>query len=291
MHQAMSVIRNLPADQYHAIKAVSAGMVWTLDSECPLKAWLGSPWNPNQTRAEAKHFDIGTAVHLSVLEPERLEERVVLVRGLTKKGDPSPGYASQDARDQRDMAYAAGKTPLLPEEREIVLGMHEAIARQRRIWDLFSDGDAEITLQWEWDGLPCKCRPDFLAADASYILDLKSANTVNPRTVASKMEKEGWFVRAPWYMAGAKMTTGTMPKSYKFVAVEKDPPHLCEVFDIDIRAMVQGEQIIGRALSIIAKCQETGRWPSYGNGETITLSRPTWAAYQHNEREEDGDFQ
>lgn len=288
----MTITRDLPASEYHAIKAVSAGMVWTLDSECPLKAWLGSPWNPNQTRIETKNFNIGTAVHLAVLEPDCLEDRVVIVRGVTKRGTPSPGYASLDAQEQRDAAYAGGKTPLLPEEREIVLGMHEAIARKRQIWDLFSNGDAEVTLQWEWNGLPCKCRPDFLAADGSYILDLKSANTVNPRALSRKLETEGWFVRAPWYMAGAKMATGRMPDAYKFVVVEKDLPHVSEVFDIDIRALVQGEQIIGRALDIIAKCQKSGRWPSYSeNGETITLSRPSWAEFQHADRDEAGDFQ
>lgn len=277
-----SVIRNLPAEQYHAIKAVSAGMVWTIDSECPMKAWLGSPWNPALEHEDATHFDIGTAVHLAVLEPHLFGERIAL-HGFDD-------YKTKDARLARDDAYAAGKTPLKPAENQIVLGMREALARRKDIWRLFADGDSEITLQWEWNGLPCKARPDFLAADGSYILDLKSAITVNPKALARKLENEGWFVRAPWYMDGARMATGVMPTTYKFVVVEKEPPHLCEVLDIDIRALVQGEQIIGRALPIIAECQKSGHWPSYGNGQTITLNRPTWAEYSHADRDAAGDF-
>lgn len=278
-----SVIRNLPAEEYHAIKAVSAGMVWTLDSECPLKAWLGSPWNPNQTREDATHFDVGTAVHLAVLEPHLFAERVAL-HGFDD-------YKTKIAREARDEAYIAGRTPLKPSEYQTVLGMHEALEKKKHIWRLFAEGDSEITLQWDWNGLPCKCRPDRLAADGSYIVDLKSAITVNPKALARKLESEGWFVRAPWYLAGAKMATGIMPTAYKFVVVEKDPPHICEVFDIDIRSMVQGEQIIGRALTLIGECFKTGRWPSYSApGQTITLSRPTWAEFQHADRDEAGDF-
>ncbi len=64
---------SVPAAEYHAIKALSAGFVWEFDAECPRKAWLASPWNEARRSVNATHFDIGTAAHLAILEPDTFE--------------------------------------------------------------------------------------------------------------------------------------------------------------------------------------------------------------------------
>lgn len=280
----MTVIRDLPADQYHAIKALSAGMIWTLDSECAAKAWLASPWNPAREAETAPHFDVGTAAHLAVLEPHLFDERVV-AHGFKD-------YRSRAAQAARDSAYAAGKTPLKPEEHQIVLGMREAITRHPEARDLFSSGDAEISMSWDWNGLPCKLRADYLPSRNETVVDLKTAITCNPQAVQRKIETEGWFVRAAWYLSGVEEATGIRPISYKFVVVEKDPPHLCEVFELDDNALLQGEQIIMRALKTAKECFRAQRWPTYSgrSGGVIRLSRPNWARFQHADREAEGEF-
>lgn len=280
-----SITRNLPAPEYHAIKAMSAGMAWTMDSECPLKAWLESPWNVAREASTATHFDIGTAAHLAVLEPHLFSERVV-----THEFDT---YQKKEAREIRDAAYQLGKTPLKPAERDVVMGIHSSVERHKEASRLFRNGDAEISLEWEWNGIPCKCRPDYLPDNLKYVVDLKTANSVNPRVVSRALERDGWFVRAPWYLGGIKAVTGTMPDKYLFVVVEKDDPHMVEVFELEERAIVQGEQIVMRALNLFADCMETGVWPTYsGNqGGIIKVGRPTWAEYQHADRDEAGDFQ
>ena len=54
----MTVTHSLPAERYHAIRAVSAGMIATFDAECPFKAWRSSPWNPARV-TENEPFDKG----------------------------------------------------------------------------------------------------------------------------------------------------------------------------------------------------------------------------------------
>jgi hypothetical protein len=282
---------SMPASDYHALKALSAGMIWEFDSECPLKAWLASPWNPDREPVNARHFDIGTAAHLAVLEPHDLEARTVIVQGVTKKGEPSPGYASAAAKEQRAAAYEAGLTPLLPEEMDIVRGVQAAVIAHPKASELFRDGGiAEGSLTWEWNGMTCKCRPDFITPNYRYLLDLKSANTCNPRAVARKAFNEGWFVRASWYMGGVKEATGTFPDKYLFVVVEKDAPHIVEIFELDDRALIYGDQIIERTLKRIVGCFSEGRWPGYGDGGITKLALPSWAEFQRAEREETGDF-
>lgn len=41
----------------------------------------------------------------------KFDDQTVLVEGFTKDGKPSAGYAATDAKEQRDAAYDAGKTP------------------------------------------------------------------------------------------------------------------------------------------------------------------------------------
>jgi hypothetical protein len=281
----------MPMADYHAIKALSAGFVWTFDSECPFKAWMTSPWNPDREPENARHFDIGTAAHLAVLEPNDLAARTAIVRGVTKKGEPSPGYASADAKEQRDAAYAAGITPLLPEEMDTVHGLQKAIREHRMARSLLIGGESEVTMTWEWDGLPCKCRADHLpSTHGSWMVDLKTAISANPKAVARKAFNEGWFVRAAWYMAGHKEARGVLPAKYLFVVVEKDPPHLVEVYEMDNRALMYGDQIILKTLKRAQECFASDKWPGYGDGGITTLALPSWAEFQRAEREENGEF-
>lgn len=268
---------SMPADEYHAIKALSAGFVWTFDSECPRKAWIASPWNPNREAVNARHFDIGTAAHLAVLEPDDLEARTVVVRGVTKKGEPSAGYASAAAKEARATAYEAGLTPLLPEEMDTVQAIHAAIHDHRMAKGVLTGGEAEVTLTWKWNGIPCKCRPDYLpVTHGSWMIDLKTAISANPKAIARKAFNEGWFVRAAWYMAGHKEARGVLPAKYLFVVVEKDAPHIVEIYELDTAALMLGDRIIERTLARVAECFSADRWPGYGDGEITTLRLPSW---------------
>lgn len=275
-------ISYISAPEYHAIKALSAGMVWTFDSECPLKAWLKSPWNPDRQPENSAHFDIGTAAHLAVLEPNLLAERVMV--------HEFSAYRSNAAKATRDEARDAGKIPLRADEWVVVEGIQKALKRHPIARRLFRDGSAEISLTWDWNGVPCKCRPDYLAADHSYVVDLKTAISAHPKAVARKALNEGWFVRASWYLPGIRDVTGDLPEKYLFVVVEKEAPHLIEVFELDTRALIYGEQIIGRTMRQVTECLASDIWPSYGTDGITEISLPRWSEFDRAEREEAGEF-
>ncbi len=137
----MTITHSLPADKYHAIRAVSAGMVHTFDNECAFKAWRASPWNSNRTHENNTAFTIGTAAHLAVLEPHELAERTVLV-GFDD-------YRTKEARSIRDDAWASGLTPLKPAEWQTILDIRTAIEASEA-WPLFQNGASEVTMTWEY---------------------------------------------------------------------------------------------------------------------------------------------
>src|SRR5438105_1843045 len=106
------VTTNLPAAEYQAMRALSASGAWVLAEDCPAKFLWRSPWNPLWQGADKTEFDIGTAAHLAVLEPDQFTARTQLVA--------ASDYRSTKARELRDTARAEGKVPLLLWQHDIV---------------------------------------------------------------------------------------------------------------------------------------------------------------------------
>lgn len=275
----MTVIHALPAPEYHAQRALSAGMIHTFDAECPAKAYRASPWNPNRKPTNASHFDIGTAAHLATLEPTELSNRVV-VHGFDD-------YRTKEARSIRDDAWAEGLTPLKPAEWESVQEIARAIDNSDAA-SLFQRGNGEVTMRWEWSGLPCKLRADYLPDSCEYLVDLKTCRSANPEAFSRAVWNFGYHIRAAWYLAGAEAAMTVRPEHYYFVCVEVEPVGLVTVYELDAGALHRGDQIIARTIPRIGECLASGEWPGYAGG---VIGLPSWSEFRLADREEAGDFQ
>jgi hypothetical protein len=121
-----------------------------------------SPLNPAalQRKNQKGSSTFGTAAYLAVLEPDLYSKLAVHV--------PLDTYHKAGPREMRDAAWIAGQTPLKPSEIEIVDGVRDAIQHRPDVARLFTAGQAEVTIQWEMDGVPCRCRPTMLARMASF---------------------------------------------------------------------------------------------------------------------------
>jgi hypothetical protein len=102
-----------------------------LVGDVPALYWSRSAFNPAALqRKNQKEFDIGTAAHVAVLEPDLYSELVVHV--------PLDTYHKAEAREMRDAAWIAGQTPLKPSEIEIVDGVRDAIQHRPDVARLFT---------------------------------------------------------------------------------------------------------------------------------------------------------
>lgn len=288
------IVRNLSESDYHALLALSASGIWALsdiNEGCGLKFWLGSPWNPDRAAVNAAHFDIGTAAHLAVLEPDRVEERVVL-HGHDE-------YRSGAAKAARDDAYAAGKIPLKPAEWAQVERMRRAIMADPIARGAFTvDGEAEVTAQWtDRDyGVPCKARADRVLDGGRILVDLKTASSAHPIGFARAIWDHGYFSRAAWYLDGWEAATGRRPEEYWFVVVEKKEPHLVAVHKLPEKDQEWGRIVNQMAVATFADCMARGEWPGYrppgaGRSRAFVTGLPTWATYQLHDATEAGAFQ
>ncbi len=67
---------------------------------------------------------------------------------------------------------------------------------------------------------------------------------------------------------------------FVFLAIESEPPYVCEPYRIDAAAEERGYQLRDRAMQKQAQCIADGTWPGYSDGTTISsLTLPGWAFY------------
>jgi hypothetical protein len=299
------------AEAYHAREAVSAGFCWDIVSSCPAQAWYDSVFNPDwreiRARAEAKRrksgrdeFDIGTAVHLAVLESHIFAERCSLV--------PYSDWTTKHSRDIRNQCVADGKVPLLPKNYELVQTMREAIEQSDAAEYFFGAGESEVSYTWDADGIACKARADRIVPGA--IVDLKTAVSASPEAFQRAMVRYGHHLRAAWYIDGwCSQHAGMNSRDidYLYVVPAKTEPHLVSIFkveDVDtvfepgferydrVSALERGRMLCRKALSEIRRARETGVWSGYGReGERInTVSLPAFAEHQLADMEAEGEL-
>ena len=121
-------ILQLSAPHYHALEAVSASLLWNIcgPDGCLALARYTSTWlNPDYVPPHDEIMENGTAVHLALLEPEQLAERVTVI--------DADSFLSKKARELREDAYANGLIPLLADrERGVLRAGRVVLARVRR---------------------------------------------------------------------------------------------------------------------------------------------------------------
>ncbi|HEX3884783.1 MAG TPA: PD-(D/E)XK nuclease-like domain-containing protein [Stellaceae bacterium] len=276
-----NVVRDMPEAEYHATKALSAGGAWSLANDCPAIYWHSSPFNPDAAPAEnAKVMDIGTALHLAVLEPDRLQERTVLVE--------AEDWRTKAAKEARDAAYEAGLTPLLLKDRDLVDRLANVLRRNEYVARLLDGADTEISYFWDAGGVGGKARADLVTKDCSAIGDLKASASASPLFFQRRAFNAGHFLRTPWYVDGWEASTGKRAE-YWYIVVGCEEPHLVSVLQLDQKAVEWGRMMIRRSLDLFRRCRDRGVWPGYCD-RPMRIGLPTWAEYQLADREQEGHF-
>lgn len=225
--------------------------------------------NPEHSTA----FDMGSAVHSRVLG---VGAPVVIVDAAS--------YATKAAREQRDKAYADGKTPILMDDAERVEAMTDAVLEHPTAAALFADGDPEQSLFWHDPdtGVRLRARIDWLRPGASRLIaiDLKTTGvSASPREWGGTAAKWKLHFQAAWYLTALEQLGLCDNPAFVFVNVEKEPPHLVSVTQLPEQAIALGRREMRRAIDTYADCSKRDEWPGY-SPEIHVVDLPRWAYYQ-----------
>lgn len=275
------IVHGMSEADYHATPALSAGGAWALANDCPAIYWHTSPFNPSAASFETgKIMDVGTAVHLAALEPDRLQERTVIV--------DADDWRTKAAKEARDVAYDTGRVPLLLKDIDLVNRLAAALRANEHAAKLLDGAATEVSYFWRSDdGVDCKARADIITRDGA-IADLKASASASPQFFQRQAMNAGHFLRAPFYMDGWNVLGGNA-RDYFFIVVAREEPNLITVCKLDEQALEWGRMHIRRAMTIFKQCRKHGLWPAYCEAP-VTLGLPDWAHYRLADQEQEGRF-
>ncbi len=278
---------NIPAEVYHGDlcvgPSISKSIAWDILNTCPAKAFHNCYLNSSREVEQKQEFDVATAAHLVVLEPEKWDSTVVEIA--------CENYKKKEAQEARDRAYNAGKIPLTEPQALRVLAMRTALRASRLAGAAFEGGKSEQTIVWQDEdtGVFLKARPDHWHIGGDTMVDYKTTASADPDDFARRCYDFGHFLQDPWYRSGAE-NVGKPVKHFWFVVQETTAPFLVSVNKLDDHAIEWGALMSRRAIDEFSNCFHTARWPGY-DAKARVVSLPKYAEYQLEERREAGQFE
>jgi hypothetical protein len=243
-----------------------------LDS--PARCYFDHPQlNPAYVKKEnERKFDLGSAVHDYILEGGK---KIEVIFGFDNWQKKAP-------RDLADLAYDAGKIPMLEKQYIEVQAIGESALKAIKdcselgITDLQADGDAELSYIWYEDGVWLRTRPDFISHDKKLIIDLKTSTSADPNELSRKVVDMGYTIQSSLYKRGCNALNGITPE-FIFVFVEIQSPYLCSIVSLSPEFQELGNQQIETAIKLWRHCLKTWNWPGYRTDRICWLEPKPWA--------------
>lgn len=278
-------VYDMPDAEYHGIKhALScSGAKKLLPPSCPA-IYRYELDNPPESKP---HFDFGHAAHKMVLG---VGAEIRYITSKDAKGNPSTGWATKDAKDQKAKAYAEGAIPLLEEERGIIEGMAAALRAHPIASALLNpeNGQPEQSLFVvdEQSGIPLRARfdwlPNVVPGRRMIIVDFKTTVSADPTAIAKSVANYGYFMQDAFYSDMVRALGMDPDPAFVFVFQSKEPPYLVTVVELDDDAKRIGRGLNRRAIELYADCLANDEWPTYSD-EVVQISLPAWFTAQHRE--------
>lgn len=260
---------DMPADEYHKHPALSSsGARKLLPPSCPA-LFKHDRDNPP---APTEEFSFGHLYH-----------KLVLGAGAEIVVIDAENWRTKDAREQRAAAHAEGKIPALAEEYMRAKAMVTATMAHPLAARLLK-GDperSERALFWtdEETGVPCRAMLDRFPSPR-VATDVKTCVSAAPAEIERAVWKFGYHVQDAWYRAGLKALGIHDNPGMAFVFVEKNPPHLVNVVQLNPLALEAGAHYARQARLIFAECTESGVWPGWGD-DIQMVELPAYAQNQY----------
>lgn len=224
---------------------------------------------------------IGTAAHY-----------IMIRRGKELAIADFDSWRTKEAKAFRDEAEAAGKTPILMAHFERATKMVNA-ARFQLIeggfYDAFAQdqGDGEVCIAWQEDGLWFRSLIDWLPHDRLVLIDLKTTGlSVAPHGLGRLMVDAGWDIQAAMHERGLDVLDpiNAGRRKFRFVAQENEPPYALVVCELSEAVLTMGRKKLDHAIHIWRECMQTDKWPAYPP-ELQFPEYPQWREMQWLDRE------
>ena len=265
--QENCTLSGVPNEAYHAARGVSKSDLSEILDWTPAH-WKARKEEPHE-ETDAMRF--GTALHAAVLEPERFASEYEIAPDVDRR--------TKAGKETWEAAQAGGKILLKMDQMRAIGQMRDNILDLHAVQVLLSSGEAEVSLfahLTDFHPLRGKCRPDWLNAEQSAILDLKTTVDARPQKFNKAVFEFHYEMQVAYYSHIYNLRTGDTLRAFVFVAVEKTPPYAAAAYVLDAPAIEYGGVECRRALDIFQRCFANDDWPGYSR-QVETIGLPKWA--------------
>jgi len=267
--------------EYRTHPAISRSELWRIrETPAKFKYYRENPEKPTEDMI------LGQVFHKIVLQPESFEDEFAVAPCVDRRTKSGKEEWSEFEK------FAEGKTVVTADAFKKALEMKESLLSEDYCVQLLS-GEKETPFFWtdELTGEDCKCRTDCIVEikGRPFVVDLKSTGAgstngfqksavTDPNKLASK-NSFGYDFQAAMYLDGVKAVTGK-EHGFIFIAVEKKPPYLVNIFECEKPVLTNGYDIFRYFIGEYHYCKTTGNWYGYMGRDRIinTLSLPSYLA-------------
>lgn len=263
--RAPGVYKDINIDVYHSEEGISSSGI-NLILDCPKRYWheyLSDEPKPGKDKC----FQLGSALHMLALEPNRFHENYYL---MTEEVDLRTKAGKEAyARHEEE---AEGKTIIRSKDAELIQGMGLSVS-SHRIWGTLGE-EKNIEQSIYWDAgiykTRLRARPDFYTD--SIIIDLKTTDSIP--SFKKSIFQYGYHRQAAMQIDGLKACDGKT-RMFGLFVVEKKAPYLTACFTLDEECIEKGREEYLDAAAIYSECLKYNVWDGYK--ETFSLVKlPRW---------------
>ncbi len=289
--QAITV--DWPAERYHAdTETLSRSELWMLHKDPP--RYFATVVERSMDWPVSKDMELGTLVHLAVLEPDRFMA-TVRVGPERPSGHRSAGqFASAKAfgvfkgygpkMESLDRFKADGGRVITVAEAARVTGIAHAVRSNEFASDLLAlPGANEQTILWREpsSGFLCRVRLDGLRQlpdGGRVIFDLKSTNDPEPAIFSRSIYKFGYDFQAAFYTDATQALYPDDEIIFAIIAAGTKLPFKVSAAPMADRAIAEGRRKYRAALADLVERRETNNWRApWEEARDLVFDMPDWA--------------
>lgn len=238
---------------------LSPSVANTLLNRSPLHAWHYHRLLGGAQREATASMEDGSVLHHLMLANSNPDGIVIV---------DASDWRTKAAREARDAARLAGKTPVLANQHAELVASAKVIAGRIVKLGLDPTGwDTEKRFEWEADGVLCSGVVDAISG-VSY--EMKSTDDAHPLACRRSIEKYGYHVQAAAYREAAGLPV-------HFIFVEPEAPYDVTLIN-DIAELVEiGDRRWSRAKRTWKRCLAADEWPGAGGGKANRITASEYA--------------
>lgn len=212
---------------------------------------------------ETAAMELGTAIHMALLEPERFALSYVTLPA--------------ECGDKRTKAYKefaathCDATLLSPKDAETIKRIAESVQRDDVASRLLSRPDSvEKEHYWECEYTGVKCRAKTDAIKGKGVIDIKTTDDARPFAFARKIADFRYDLQAVHYLDGTKCET------FLFVAIETSCPWRVRTYTLTHKDLHAAR---GKRMELLEEYKgrlEIGNWSERGEHEVADIILPSY---------------